>query len=102
MIRTVDPVALTAYTDTGCRLAPSCLRCPIPDGCVYDYGVTPTELLALARDLAIRRRLDAGDPAQRVAAAFGVSQRSAYRAAGTARPPRRRRRPLGARVVPVC
>jgi len=65
--------------DTGCLLAPSCLRCPIPGGCAYDYGLTPTEVLALARDLAIRRRLDAGYAAVQVAAMFGVSRRSVYR-----------------------
>ena len=97
MVRTVDPVALTGYVDTGCLLAPSCLRCPIPDGCAYDYGVTPAEVLTIARDLVIQRRIAAGSPAGRVAADLGVSVRSAYRAAGTARPPRRR--PLGARVA---
>ena len=98
MIRTVDPVALTAYVDTGCLLAPSCLRCPLPDGCVYDYGLTPTEVITIVRDLVIQRRIAAGSPAGRVAAAFGVSQRTAHRAAGTVGPPRSRR-PLGARVA---
>jgi len=99
MRRRADPPDLADYRDTGCVLAPSCLRCPLPDGCALDFGVTPTEVLTIARDLVIQRRIAAGDPAQRVAADIGVSKRTAYRAAEAVGHPRRRRLPLGARMA---
>ena len=66
-----------AYRDTGCDLFPSCLRCPLP-ACRYDVRV-PVQAFS-ARTSDIRRQHAAGRLPEDLAAAFGVSLRTVYRA----------------------
>lgn len=70
----------TDYADTGCDLAPSCLNCPLPR-CKYDSPGGAAAMLRNSRDAAIadavrRRNLPIDD----VAAMFGLSRRSVFRA----------------------
>jgi hypothetical protein len=70
----------TDYADTGCEIAPSCLNCPLPK-CRYDMPGGLAAMLRSTRDVAIadavrRRQLPIDD----VAAMFGLSRRSVFRA----------------------
>jgi hypothetical protein len=67
------------YEDTGCELARSCLRCPLPR-CQYDDANSVRNWLIEARDREIallRRRYRA--PVDALALAYGVSPRSIFR-----------------------
>lgn len=73
------------YRDTGCDLAPSCLRCPF-ERCRYDEPGGIPGALRQERNEQVRAALAEAQPHTheenaRVAARFGLSVRSAYRIA---------------------
>ncbi|MDY6908268.1 MAG: helix-turn-helix domain-containing protein [Chloroflexota bacterium] len=80
----MDDLERFEYMDEGCELFPSCLRCPLPR-CRYD---DPSGL-QVARDERnqeiVRRHRSEGLSAEALAALFGVSKRTAYRAIAAAR-----------------
>lgn len=71
------------YRDTGCRISPSCLRCPLPR-CIYDEPnprsafalLRAEELLVAEKVIALRA---AGSPVEVIAQEMGRSRRSIYR-----------------------
>ena len=66
------------YTDTGCHLHPSCLRCPRAV-CIYDEA--HDEALDMrTRDEEIHERREAGEPSVHIAAEMRVALRTVYRA----------------------
>ena len=73
------------YRDTGCDLAPSCLRCPLAR-CRYDEPGGARKLLQGSRDEAVRHRRGEGVAIDALAGEFGISRRSVFRilAAGRA------------------
>ena len=66
------------YRDSGCDLAPSCLRCPLVR-CRYDEPGGARRLLQEPRDEAVLRRRDEGIAIDAVAQEFGLSRRSVFR-----------------------
>jgi hypothetical protein len=67
------------YRDTGCDLAPSCLRCPFVR-CKYDNPNGARKLASAARDREIallRRRHRA--PIDMLAGTYGISRRTVFR-----------------------
>jgi hypothetical protein len=67
------------YTDTGCDLYPSCLRCPLPR-CRYDEPGGAGRMLRGGRDAAILRVAhEPGMTIERLAEQFGVSRRTIFR-----------------------
>jgi len=73
------------YRDTGCELAPSCLRCPLPR-CKYDAPRSARRLGNHARDreIALLRRKH-GAPVDAIAATYGLSRRQVFRILKAAR-----------------
>jgi AraC-like DNA-binding protein len=66
------------YCDRGCRLAPSCLNCPLPQ-CVYD-APAPQYLLKQQRNAQIVQLYTAGEGSIReLAQRYGLSVRSVQR-----------------------
>jgi hypothetical protein len=80
-LQLVRPEALpegVRYTDGGCTLAPSCLRCPFPE-CRYDRSQGRRSLLATeqaARAHDLRRK---GYTLAQIMLRLQVSRRTAYR-----------------------
>ena len=68
----------TAYTDTGCELAPSCLECPLTR-CKYDDPRWRQRHDLKTRDARIIELRQAGYTVKEVADEIGVSDRTAYR-----------------------
>ncbi len=69
----------TEYRDSGCHLAASCLRCPLPR-CQYDEPLTPRQRLRVARDREIallRTRHQA--PIAMLAGAYHLTPRAIFR-----------------------
>lgn len=70
------------YRDTGCSLAPSCLRCPLP-ACRFDMrdhrAPSRTERDAQVAAMASRATVN------ETAAAFGVSRRTVFRVVAAAK-----------------
>ena len=66
------------YRDSGCDLAPSCLRCPLVR-CRYDEPGGARALLQSSRDEAVQRRREEGVGIDGLAAEFGLSRRSVFR-----------------------
>ena len=66
------------YRDSGCDLAPSCLRCPLVR-CRYDEPGGARALLQSSRDEAVQRRREEGAGIDRLAAEFDLSRRSVFR-----------------------
>jgi hypothetical protein len=67
------------YTDTGCELAPSCLRCPFPR-CQYDEPGGARRVAMTARDREIARlRRRYGAPIDPLAGTYRLSRRSIFR-----------------------
>jgi hypothetical protein len=64
------------YRDQGCEYARSCLKCPFPQ-CIYDEPRGRQRWLRKARDRKIRSLHGKG---KKVAAIFGLSQRTIQRA----------------------
>jgi hypothetical protein len=68
-----------SYRDTGCELAPSCLRCPL-ERCKYDEPGGARRLLTEVRDreiVVLRRRHAA--PISMLADHYGLTRRSIFR-----------------------
>jgi len=67
------------YRDTGCELAPSCLRCPFAR-CQYDVGggVRRHMLDRRDREIALLRRRHHA-PIDMLAGTYGVSRRTVFR-----------------------
>ncbi len=66
------------YRDSGCDLAPSCLRCPLVR-CRYDEPGGARALLQGPRDEAVQRRREEGAGIDGLAAEFDLSRRSVFR-----------------------
>jgi hypothetical protein len=66
------------YRDTGCELAPSCLRCPLAR-CRYDEPGGARKLLQTSRDEAVRHRRGEGVGIDALAREFDISRRSVFR-----------------------
>lgn len=67
------------YRDTGCRLHPSCLRCPRPR-CIHDEpGSGELMWIIRQRHAEIMRRVQEGEPAVHIAAQLGISERTVHR-----------------------
>ena len=65
------------YEDTGCDVAPSCLRCPLPM-CRYDHPQGIRGVLNVARDVEIVRRRDGGENAMVTSEAMGIGLRLVF------------------------
>ena len=66
------------YRDSGCELAPSCLRCPLVR-CRYDEPGGARRLAQESRDQAVWRRRDEGLGIDALASEFALSRRSVFR-----------------------
>jgi hypothetical protein len=66
------------YRDTGCSLAPACVRCPL-ERCRYDEPGGARTVLQRPRDAALRLRREEGVAIDALAAEFGVSRRTVFR-----------------------
>ena len=64
-----------AYKDEGCRLFPSCLKCPLPV-CVYE----DSRAIKRMRDQEILKRYREGYSPRELAQMFGITIRTIYRA----------------------
>lgn len=64
------------FRDTGCSVAPSCLRCPLPQ-CIHDEP--PGRVRAQERREQVLALVEAGVPVREIAARLGISTRSAFR-----------------------
>ncbi|MBI5288558.1 MAG: hypothetical protein HY873_06255 [Chloroflexi bacterium] len=94
------------YPDTGCELARSCLRCPLPR-CQYDEPDSVRRWLADARDreIAVLRRRHRA-PVEMLCRTYGLTRRTVYavfveqgvRTNHRDRDRAARRRPRGSRV----
>ena len=62
----------TFYRDTGCKVAPSCLACPLAL-CIFDRPGTPSERRRDGRDRLVRLLYERGWPPARIARQFGIS-----------------------------
>ncbi len=70
--------------DTGCDIAPACLRCPLPS-CKFDDPAAARRWRRGPRNRQIAARFEAGEPPEALAFSFGISRRSVYRALAEAR-----------------
>ncbi len=70
--------------DTGCDIAPACLRCPLPS-CKFDDPAAARRWRRGPRNRQIAARFEAGEPPEELARSFGISRRSVYRALAEAR-----------------
>lgn len=66
------------YRDTGCEVASSCLRCPLPM-CKYDDPTWGRRNDLAARDDEIVKLHEVGISVQKIALQLGVSTRTVYR-----------------------
>jgi hypothetical protein len=66
-----------SYQDTGCEVAPSCLRCPLAR-CQYERG-GGRRLRASERDHHLLRVYRRGASIDSLALAYGLSRRSFFR-----------------------
>jgi len=69
----------TDYQDNGCDLYPSCLACPLPR-CRYEEPGGAAAMLRTGRDAVICRLGQQGATVDALAAMFGLSRRSVFRA----------------------
>ncbi len=75
----------TDYSDSGCDLYPSCLRCPLPR-CRYDEPGGAPSMLRGGRDAAILRLSGQGGVSvERLAEMFGLSRRTIFRVLASGR-----------------
>jgi len=88
MKHTLDPVLTVDWIDTGCAVSSACLRCPLPV-CIEDLPAGIRSLRGKVRHLLARRMLAEGSSVAQIAAAFGVSQRGAYKIVGSVKAARR-------------
>ncbi len=66
------------YSDRGCELSPSCLRCPLAQ-CRYDRPGGARRVVQGSRDEAVQRFRDDGTGIDALASQFGLSRRSVFR-----------------------
>ncbi len=66
------------YRDTGCELAPSCLRCPY-EVCQHDVPGGAAALRRRERWRALRAEVEAGVPVEVVCVQYGVSHKTVQR-----------------------
>ncbi len=76
----------TDYTDSGCDLYPSCLRCPLPV-CRYDTPGGAAAMIRTGRDASILHAIRENDLTVDAAAEmFGLSRRTIFRVLRRHRP----------------
>ncbi len=69
----------TDYADSGCKLYPSCLQCPLPQ-CRFDEPGGGAAQIRDGRDATILRLAARGDVTiGRLAEMFGLSRRTVFR-----------------------
>jgi hypothetical protein len=69
----------TEYPDQGCKLSPSCLKCPLPK-CHLDVQAEGRRTARLLRDREILRRINVeGKSIAELARSYGLSRRTIYR-----------------------
>lgn len=74
-----DAIPDTAeFSDTGCDLAPSCLRCPLAR-CRYDEPGGAQKIRLVPRDEAIRVQRAEGAKINALASEYGLSRRTVFR-----------------------
>ena len=73
-----DGIARGVFSDTGCKVAPRCLDCPL-QVCVYDQPGTLSAIYRAKRDARIWELRKSGVPDRELMRAFGVSQRHIHR-----------------------
>jgi len=83
-----DLPASADYREEGCTLWRACLSCPL-ETCVEELPAGAASLRGKVRDLVARQMLAEGSSVTQIAAAFGVSQRAAYKIVGGVRETRR-------------
>lgn len=67
------------YSDEGCALSPSCLKCPLPR-CRHDEQPGGVRAVTRLRDRALlRQRALSGSSVADLAASFGISKRTVQR-----------------------
>ena len=68
------------YKDTGCSIAPSCLKCPLPR-CRYDLPIIPSATVhRLARDAKVLAGMEQYDlTVEEAAERYGLAQRTIFR-----------------------
>jgi hypothetical protein len=76
----------TDYQDSGCDLYPSCLACPLPR-CRYEEPGGAAAMLRTGRDAVICSLGQQGATVDTLAAMFGLSRRSVFRALARGRKP---------------
>lgn len=69
---------VTADMDTGCRVSPSCLHCPLAL-CIYEDPRGPRAATHAGRDAAIWQDFCAGWTARALARRHGLSTRQVFR-----------------------
>jgi AraC-like DNA-binding protein len=74
------------YSDTGCDMAPACLRCPL-ERCRYDEWGGARKVRRAPRDAAVQRYREEGLGIDALAARFGMSRRSVFRILARGRAP---------------
>lgn len=67
-----------AHTDTGCSVAPSCLRCPLAL-CIYEDPRGPRAAKQAGRDHEIWRLYRTGWSTEALASRHGLSRRQVFR-----------------------
>ena len=79
-MKTKSGRAASYYADTGCKQAPSCLNCPLPQ-CVYDVDRQEAQRLAALERAQDKVRLirEKGWTVPEAARHFGVTQRTVSR-----------------------
>jgi len=65
------------YRDTGCDVAPACLRCPLRR-CQYDEPPASSAMHARDREIVMLRRRH-GAPIDMLAGTYGLTRRSIFR-----------------------
>ena len=88
MKHTIDPVLAVEWLDEGCTVWAACLSCPLPV-CIEDLPAGIRSLRGKVRHLVARRMRAEGSSVTQIAAAFGVSQRAAYKIVGSVKAARR-------------
>ena len=66
------------FEDTGCEVAPACLRCPLPQ-CKYDDPGLLTRMRREARNDAVLHLLGQGVSVREVAGRTGLGPRAVHR-----------------------
>ena len=83
----------SSYTDTGCELSPTCLRCPLPI-CVYEQPQAAFGYRLRERDQLIFERRAQGAGIATLCIEFSISRRTVFRVLA------RRRLPASSATTP--